>query len=92
MITNLFVNGLPYSVTSDELREHFATAGEVKTANVITDRVSGQSRGFGFVEMATPEDAQKAIDMFNNQDMGGRTVIVTEARPREAGSRPPRGN
>ena len=88
MATNLYVGGLPYSTTEDALREHFAQAGEVTSAVIIMDKMSGRSKGFGFVEMANDEDAQKAISMFNDQDFGGRKLTVNEARPMEA--RPPR--
>jgi len=88
MATKLYVGGLPYSTTEDALREHFAQAGEVVSAVIIMDKMSGRSKGFGFVEMASDEDAQKAISMFNDQDFGGRKLTVNEARPMEA--RPPR--
>ncbi len=88
MATKLYVGGLPYSTTEDALREHFAQAGEVTSAVIIMDKMSGRSKGFGFVEMSSDEDAQKAISMFNDQDFGGRKLTVNEARPMEA--RPPR--
>jgi len=88
MATKLYVGGLPYSTTEDALREHFAQAGEVVSAVIIMDKMSGRSKGFGFVEMASQEDAQKAISMFNDQEFGGRKLTVNEARPMEA--RPPR--
>ena len=88
MATKLYVGGLPYSTTEDALREHFAQAGEVVSAVIIMDKMSGRSKGFGFVEMSSDEDAQKAISMFNDQDFGGRKLTVNEARPMEA--RPPR--
>lgn len=81
--TNLFVGNLPYDATDDTLAQHFAQAGTVVSAKVIADKYSGRSRGFGFVEMANPEETQKAIDMFNGKDMGGRQLVVNEARPRE---------
>ncbi len=83
MVNKLFVAGLPYSVTDNELAEHFASAGTVTSANVITDRNSGQSKGFGFVEMSSVEEAKKAIETMDNTDFGGRTIIVKEARPME---------
>lgn len=83
MINKLFVAGLPYSVTDDQLSEHFASAGTVTSAKVITDRSSGQSKGFGFVEMSTEEEAKKAIETMDGTDFGGRTIIVKEARPME---------
>ena len=83
MATRLYVGGLPYSTTDDQLKQHFSAAGTVETAKVIVDKMTGRSRGFGFVEMATPEDGAKAIEMFNGQDMEGRNIIVNEARPME---------
>ena len=87
--TRLYVGSLPYSTTDDQLKDHFAAAGNVTSAHVIIDKMSGRSKGFGFVEMATKEEAMKAIEMFNGADMGGRNIVVNEARPMEA--RPPRG-
>lgn len=83
MSTKLYVGNLDYGVTSDQLGEHFAQAGKVVSAVVITDRDSGRSKGFGFVEYATEEEAKKAIEMFNGKDFQGRNIIVNEARPRE---------
>lgn len=79
----LYVGNLPYSATDDQLKEIFSAAGTVESASVIVDRYSGKSKGFGFVEMATLEEAEKAITMLNGQDMGGRALKVTEARPKE---------
>ena len=79
----LYVGSLPYSTTDDQLKDHFSTAGNVVSAHVIIDKMSGRSKGFGFVEMASKEEAQKAIEMFNGQDMGGRNIVVNEARPME---------
>jgi cold-inducible RNA-binding protein len=88
MNSKLFVGGLPFKTTSDELQSHFAQAGQVVSAQIITDKFSGRSKGFGFVEMASPEEAAKAIEMFNNTDFGGRNLAVNEARPKtEGGSR-----
>jgi RNA recognition motif-containing protein len=81
MATKLYVGGLPYSSTEDAVRNHFSQAGSVTSVQIIMDRMTGRSRGFGFVEMATDEDAQKAITMFNGQDMDGRKLTVNEARP-----------
>jgi len=89
MAKKLYVGNLPYSTTGDDLRTMFAAAGEVSTATVITDKMSGRSKGFGFVEMADDAAAQKAIDMFNGKDMGGRALTVNEARPMT--ERAPRG-
>jgi len=83
MATNLFVGNLPYAVDSNKLAELFAQAGTVVSAKVISDKYSGRSRGFGFVEMASDEEAKKAIEMFNGKDMEGRQLVVNEARPRE---------
>lgn len=80
----LYVGNLPYSTTGEELESMFGAHGEVTSANIIQDRFSGRSRGFGFVEMA--DDAGKAaIEALNGQDMGGRSLVVNEARPRREG-------
>lgn len=83
MGTKLYVGSLPYSTTEQQLSELFAQHGTVQSAKVITDRYTGQSRGFGFVEMATSEEAQKAIAALNGTPLGGRTLVVNEARPQE---------
>jgi RNA recognition motif-containing protein len=83
MAINIYVGNLPWSTTDAELRDMFAQFGQVIKAQVITDRDTGRSRGFGFVEMPTEEDAQRAIDALNNQPMGGRPLTVNIARPRE---------
>ncbi|MGQ0810630.1 MAG: RNA recognition motif domain-containing protein [Nitrospiraceae bacterium] len=83
MGNKLYVGSLPYSTTEQQLAEMFAQHGTVQSAKVITDRYTGQSRGFGFVEMASNEEAQKAITALNGTDMGGRTLVVNEARPQE---------
>src|SRR2546426_8140514 len=83
MGTKLYVGGLPYSSTEQQLQELFSQHGSVTSAKIITDRYTGQSRGFGFVEMATGEEAQKAIAALNGSSMGGRTLVVNEARPQE---------
>jgi RNA recognition motif-containing protein len=88
MATKLYVGGLPYSVQEDALKEHFAQAGNVTSAVIIMDKMSGRSKGFGFVEMSTAEEAANAISMFNDQEFEGRKLTVNEARPMEA--RPPR--
>jgi len=77
----LFIGNLPYDVTSEDLDRTFAEAGAVTSARVITDRETGQSRGFGFVEMGSAADGQKAITMWNGQDLNGRALTVNEARP-----------
>lgn len=83
MATKLFVGGINYRTTDDGLKNAFAQAGEVVSARVISDKMTGRSRGFGFVEMASDEDAQKAIEMWNNKELDGRAIIVNEARPLE---------
>ena len=83
MNKRLFVAGLPFSTTQDELKTLFADAGNVTSASVIMDRMTGQSKGFGFVEMETVEEAEKAISTLNETDFGGRKLIVAEARPME---------
>lgn len=89
MAKKLYVGSLPYSVTDDRLREFFAMAGTVESAQVIIDRMTGRSKGFGFVEMADDEGAKAAIEMYNGKDMEGRSIVVNEARPMT--DRPPRG-
>ena len=88
MNNKLYVGGLPYSVTEGKLEEIFAEHGTVQSARVISDKFTGQSRGFGFVEMASGEEAQKAIEALNGTQLDGRTLVVNEARPQE--QRPPR--
>lgn len=83
MAKKLYVGGLPYSTTDAELKQEFERAGVVESANVIIDKMTGKSRGFGFVTMTNDEEALKAIDMFNGNELGGRKVIVNEARPME---------
>jgi len=90
MAKRLYVGGLSYSTTQDGLKEAFAQAGAVNEATVVMDKMTGRSRGFGFVEMANDEDAQKAIDMWNGKELDGRRLTVNEARPME--DRPPRRN
>jgi len=84
MAKKLYVGGLPYATTDAELADAFAQAGAVQSAVIIMDKMSGRSKGFGFVEMTNDEDAQKAIDMWNGKDFGGRSLTVNEARPMEA--------
>lgn len=81
MATKLFVGSLPYSTTDDELQELFAPLGTVVSAKVIFDRDTNRSKGFGFVEMSSDEEAKAAIDKLNGTDLGGRSLIVNEARP-----------
>lgn len=96
MASKLYVGGLSYSTTSETLREYFAQCGTVESASVITDKFSGQSRGFGFVEMSTAEEAQRAISELNGKDLDGRKLTVNMSNPRPAGGgggggRGPRG-
>jgi len=79
----LYVGGISYSTTEDGLRSSFAKAGEVASATIIMDKMTGRSKGFGFVEMATEEGASAAIEMFNGKDLDGRKLTVNEARPKE---------
>jgi RNA recognition motif-containing protein len=81
MSSKLYVGGLPYSSTTSELTELFSAHGTVESVNVITDKFTGQSRGFGFVEMATKEEAEAAIAALNSSVLGGRTLTVNEAKP-----------
>ncbi len=83
MSNKLYVGNLSFRVTSEDLQEHFAAAGAVESANVVYDRETGRSRGFGFVEMADEEAANAAIAQFNGQEYDGRNMVVNEARPRE---------
>ncbi len=80
---NIYVGNLSWGTDSDALRNAFSAHGEVSRANVMTDRETGRSRGFGFVEMPNASEAQAAIDALNGQDMDGRALRVNEARPRE---------
>ncbi len=84
MAKKLYVGGLSYSTTEDALKSAFGQAGTVVSATIITDRMSGRSKGFGFVEMSSDEEANKAVEMFNGKEMDGRTLTVNEARPMEA--------
>jgi RNA recognition motif-containing protein len=81
MASKLYIGGLAYSTTSDGLREFFTQCGNVLSATVITDRFSGQSRGFGFVEMATAEEAQTAISQLNGRELDGRRITVEISNP-----------
>ena len=83
MAKNLFVAGLSYDTTSDDLNKHFSEIGTVVSAQVIVDKFSNQSKGFGFVEMSTDEEAKMALDKLNGTKLGDRNIVVKEARPRE---------
>jgi RNA recognition motif-containing protein len=88
MAKKLYVGGLPYSTSEDQLKDLFAQAGAVESSIIIMDKMTGRSKGFGFVEMSSDEEASKAIEMFDKKEYEGRTLTVNEARPMEA--RPPR--
>ncbi len=81
--SQIYVGGLPYSATEQQLSDLFAAHGAVASARIITDKFTGQSRGFGFVEMSSDAEAQAAITALNGSEMGGRTLTVNEARPQE---------
>jgi RNA recognition motif-containing protein len=81
----LFVGNLPYNVTNEDLQQAFSEAGTVSSARVITDRETGQSRGFGFVEMGSAAEGQKAINLWNGRELSGRALTVNEARPMAEG-------
>ena len=83
MATKLFVGGLAYSITDDELRDLFAPMGTVVSAQVIVDKYSNQSKGFGFVEMSSDDEAKKAMSELNGKEVQGRSIAVNEARPQE---------
>ncbi len=83
MTTKLYVGGIPYTSTEAGLGEAFSRAGNVVSTSIIIDRMTGRSKGFGFVEMATDDEAQKAIEMWNGQDYEGRKLTVNVARPLE---------
>ena len=83
MGSKIYVGGLPYAATEQQLSDLFAQHGAVESARVITDKFTGQSRGFGFVEMSSDEEAQKAIAALNGTQMDGRTLTVNEAKPME---------
>ncbi len=81
-MTNVYVGNLPYSMTDAKMEETFSAYGTVDRAKVIVDRVSGRSRGFGFVEMSNAEEAKAAIEGLNGSELDGRTLVVNEARPK----------
>jgi RNA recognition motif-containing protein len=83
MATKLFVGSLAWATNDDSLKNFFASAGTVVSANVIVDRETNRSKGFGFVEMSSDEEAKKAVEELNGKDLDGRAIVVNEARPRE---------
>jgi cold-inducible RNA-binding protein len=83
MTMRLYVGNLSFQTTSQDLQDYFSQAGTVESANVVEDRETGRSRGFGFVEMATKEEGEAAIQQFNGKELNGRNLTVNEARPRE---------
>ena len=83
MAKKLYVGGISYSSTEDGLKDYFSQAGEVVSAAIITDKMTGRSKGFGFVEMSSDDEAAKAIEMFDGKEFDGRTLKVNEARPME---------
>ena len=95
MNKNLYVGNLSFKLTDEDLKANFSEAGEVVSASVIKDKFTGQSKGFGFVEMKTEEGAAQAIEKFNGGTLDGKTIIVNEARPKKefgSGDRNPGGN
>ena len=88
--TRLFVGNLSYQTTENDLQDHFSQAGVVTSVNLMFDKVTGKSRGFAFVEMATPEEAARAVEQLHNKEFQGRALTVNIARPRE--ERPPRSS
>ncbi len=82
MATKLFIGSLAWATTDDSLKDFFSQVGTVESANVIMDRETGRSKGFGFVEMSSDEEAKKAIDELNGKELDGRPIVVNEARPR----------
>jgi len=83
MAKKLYIGGLPFSMTEDSLKELFSQAGTVESATIIIDKMSGRSRGFGFVEMSSDDEAVKAVELLNGKEVEGRNLTVAEARPME---------
>ena len=92
MAKRLFVGSLSYGVTTPQLEELFSQAGKIASVNLITDKFSGQSKGFAFVEMTTEEEAKEAINRFNGVELDGRKIVVNEAKPQEDRNRDNRGS
>lgn len=88
MAKKLYVGGISYNTSEDALKDYFSQAGTVESATIITDKISGRSKGFGFVEMSNDEEAEKAIEMFNAKEFEGRNLTVNEARPKEDRPKP----
>ncbi|QEQ57011.1 RNA recognition motif domain-containing protein [Chlorobium phaeovibrioides] len=80
---NIYVGNLPYTVSEDDLRDAFSEFGQVESANIIMDKFSGRSKGFGFVEMSDDDAAREALEAMHNKDFMGRSIMVNEAKPRE---------
>ncbi len=83
MATKLFVGNIDYNVSENDVQDHFSQAGKVVSVNIVQDRTTGKSRGFGFVEMGSPEEARKAVAELHESELGGRRLTVNEARPME---------
>lgn len=83
MATKIYVGGLAYETTEDELKAHFANYGEVQSATIINDQKTGRPKGIGFIEMPSSEEAQKAITALNTKELGGRRLTVNQAKPHE---------
>jgi RNA recognition motif-containing protein len=83
MATKLFVGSLSWNTTDDQLKDFFSTVGTVASASVIVDRETNRSKGFGFVEMSSDDEAKAAVDQLNGKELDGRAIVVNEARPRE---------
>lgn len=90
MSKKLYVGSLPYETTEDDLRNHFAECGTIESATVIIDKITGRSKGFGFVEFATDEEAATAMERLNGSSLGRRTIVVNEAKPPMQRDRGPR--
>ncbi|MFA6077715.1 MAG: RNA-binding protein [Candidatus Paceibacterota bacterium] len=86
MAKKLYVGGIPYTSTADALKNFFQAAGPVASSTIITDKMTGRSRGFGFVEMENDADADRAVEQFHGKEFEGRTLTVNEAKPREEGA------
>jgi len=91
MATKLFIGSLAWGTNDDSLKDFFSAAGTVVSANVIVDRETNRSKGFGFVEMSSDEEAKKAVEELNGKELDGRAIVVNEARPREDRPRPSGG-